>query len=265
MRGQVAEDTTAAAHPLVAPGQRTLRMGRVVAEETDAHMGHVPDAAGDDQLAGRHDRGGAPVVEADRAPDPGLGHRARHRPGVVGGQTHRLLDPDVLAGLGHGHTDLTVQEVRRGDAHGLHARIGGDLPPVTYGVGEAVPRGGLLGAAGYLVGDGDRFGTQGEPREVVEYAGVRLRVHPSHPAEPHDSDTERTHHDRPPRPIPYRNHRAPDSSRTEPGPSVPIQTYPRPLGPTHTERDRTSLNHAESDRPERDQTGPVRPAIRPVR
>ena len=35
-------------------------------------------------------------------------------------------------------------------------------------------------------------GRSGQLREVVRHAGVRLGVHPAHPAEPDDGDTERT-------------------------------------------------------------------------
>jgi hypothetical protein len=94
------------------------------------------------------------VVEADRAVDRGLAYRLGHRAGVRGGQADRLLDPDVLARLRHRDTDLTVQEVRRGDRDGLHPRVGGYLPPVAGGRAEAVLRGGLRRPARYLVGDG---------------------------------------------------------------------------------------------------------------
>ena len=58
------------------------------------------------------------------------------------------------------------------------------------GGGEAELRGGLLGPAGHLVGDGDQLGRQRQLREVVQHPGVGLGVHPAHPAEPGDGDAQ---------------------------------------------------------------------------
>lgn len=160
-------------------------------------MGDGADLPGADHGACGLDGGRVAVVETDRALDPGLGHGGGDRAGVVGGEPDRLLDPDVLARPCHGDADLAVQKVRRGDAHGLDPGVGGDLLPVPDCGGEAIPPGGLLGPSGHFVGDGDQFGPYGQLREVVRQPDVRLGVHPSHPAESHDGDPERAHHDCP--------------------------------------------------------------------
>ncbi|MGX1493892.1 hypothetical protein RKD41_006151 [Streptomyces tendae] len=194
VRGEVAQHAAAAALPLVPPGQRALRMRRVVAEQADAHMCHGADLAGRDEVASGLDGGGVAVVEADGAVHAGPGGRVGHGPGVRGGQPDRLLDPEVLAGLGHRHTDLPVQEVRRGDADRLDARVGGHLAPVPGRRGEPEACGGLLGAARHLLGDRDQLRAQRQVRVVVREAGVRLCVHAPHPAESDDGDAERVHH-----------------------------------------------------------------------
>ena len=84
-----------------------------------------------------------------------------------------------------------MQEVRGGDAHRVHARVGGELPPVARGGGEAELRRGLLGAAGRLVGHRDELRRERQPREVVQDARVGLRVHPAHPAEAGHRDADR--------------------------------------------------------------------------
>lgn len=197
MRGEVAEHSAAAALTLVPPRQGALRMGGVVAEEADTDVRDRADLTGGDQFAGGRDGGRVAVVEADRALDARLGDGTRDGPRVLGGETDRLLDPQVFARLGHGDADLAVQEVRSGDTHRLDPGVGCDLTPVPGRRGEPVPRGGLLGPAGHLVGDRDQFRPYGQPREVVRHARVRLGVHPPHPAEPHDGDAERTPHECP--------------------------------------------------------------------
>ncbi|CAM5572601.1 hypothetical protein SVIOM74S_01425 [Streptomyces violarus] len=197
VRGQVAQHAAAAPLPLVAPCQRALGMGRVVAEQPEADMRDRADLARGDQLTGGLDGGRVAVVEADGALHTRLGHRVRHRTGVLGGQTHRLLDPDVLARLGHGDADLAVQEVRRGDADRLHPGVGDHVAPVTRGRGEPELPGGLLGPARHLLGDRDQLRNEGQLRIVVPHARVRLGVHPPHPAETDDGDAERVHHESP--------------------------------------------------------------------
>ena len=56
-----------------------------------------------------------PEHEADDALDAGLGHRAAQPPVLVHRQHHRLLDQDVLAGLGGGNALLGVDVVRAAD------------------------------------------------------------------------------------------------------------------------------------------------------
>lgn len=197
VRGQVAQHSAAAALPLVPPGQRALGMRRVVAEQADADMRDRAHLTGGDQLAGRLHGGRVAVVETDRPLDTGLGDRVGHRARVRRGQAHRLLDPDVLAGLGHRDADLAVQEVRRGDAHRPDARVGGHLAPVADRGGEPELRGGLLGPARDLLGDRHQLRAQGQLRIVVPDTGVGLGVHPAHPAESDDGDTEHIHHDSP--------------------------------------------------------------------
>ena len=53
-----------------------------------------------------------------------------HGPGVVRGEPDGLLDPDVLAGLGHRHADLAVPEVRRGHGNRLDPGVGGHAPRI---------------------------------------------------------------------------------------------------------------------------------------
>lgn len=160
-------------------------------------MGDGADLPGRDQIAGRLDGGRVAVVEADRALHTRPRHCVRHRAGVPGGQPDRLLDPDVLARPGHRHGDLAVQEVRGRDADRVDPRIGGHLAPVAGGRGEAEPLGGLLGPTRHLLGDRHQLGAQRKVRVVVPDTGVRLGVHPAHPAETDDGDTERVHHESP--------------------------------------------------------------------
>jgi hypothetical protein len=164
-------------------------------------MGDRAQPAVADQLAGGLHRRRVAVVEPDRALHPGLPDGVGDRPGVVAGEADGLLDPDVLAGLRHGHADLAVEEVRRGDAHRLHPRIGGQVPPVAGRGREAELGGGLLRAARGLVGDRHQLGLERQLREVVQHPSVGLRVDPAHPPEPG--------HRHPDRPAPSRRTHAP--------------------------------------------------------
>jgi hypothetical protein len=182
--------------PFVAPGESVVGVGGVVAEHAEPGVCDGADLPRGDQVAGRRDGGRVAVVEAHRAVHRGLAYRLPHGPGVGGGQPGRLLDPDVLARLRHRDADLAVEEVRRGDRHRVHPRVGGDLTPVVRGRGEAVPRGGVGGPAGHVVGDRHQLRPHAQLREVVGQPRVRLGVDPAHPAEPDDSHPDLTCHDR---------------------------------------------------------------------
>ena len=197
VRGQIAQHPAAAPFALVTPGQGALRMGGIVAEQADADVGDGADLPRADQLAGGGDGRCVAVVEAHRPLHPGPGRRLGHGPRVGGGEADRLLDPDVLARLRHGGADLAVQEVRRGDGHRPHPRVGCQLPPVAARRGEAVPRGGLLRPPGRLVGDGHQLRPHLELGEMVRHPEVRLGVHPPHPAKPDNGNAEGMRHDRP--------------------------------------------------------------------
>jgi hypothetical protein len=184
VRRQVAKHAAATPLPLITPGQSSVGVGGVIAEQADPGVGDVADLAGGDQLPGQDDGRRVAIVETHRGVDRGLAHRLAHGPGVGGGQPDRLFDPDVLAGLRHRDADLAVQEVRRGDRHRPHPWIAGHLAPVLDGGGETVPCGGVGSAARNVVGHGHQI--RSHLREVVGNAQIRLGVHPPHPAEPHD-------------------------------------------------------------------------------
>ncbi len=189
--GQVAQHPAAAALPLEAPAQCPLGVRGVVAEQPEPDVGDPAELPAVDHRLGRGDGRGVAVVEPDRPRDPGLPHRRRNGPRVVGGEAHRLLDPDVLAGPRHRDADLAVQEVGRGDAHRGDVRVGRHLAPVPRRPREPELRGGLLGAPRHRVGDRDQLRGHRELREVVQDPAVGLGVHPAHPAEPGDPHPER--------------------------------------------------------------------------
>lgn len=138
---QVAEHAVPAAVPLVTPGEGTVGMGGVVAEQPEPGVrdGAEP-AVGDHRPGGLHRRGVA-VVEADGGAPVvalrGLGDRG----GVRRGQPDGLLDPEMLTGVEHRDADLAVQEVRHGHRDGVDRRIAEDVTPVGVGGGGPEPGG----------------------------------------------------------------------------------------------------------------------------
>ena len=66
-----------------------------------------------DQLPSPGDGREVAVVEADGRLHPRVGDRVGDRSRVAGRQAHRLLDPQVLAGLGDRDADLAVERCPR--------------------------------------------------------------------------------------------------------------------------------------------------------
>src|SRR5699024_8417201 len=119
VREQVPDHAAAATLAVVAPGQRPVGGGGVVGDQPAAHVRDPAQPALGDHGAQVRDRGGVAVVEAhgggEAGPVPGGGRGIVDLPGLRGGDAHRLLDPEGLAGAGRGDGEVAVQEVRRAD------------------------------------------------------------------------------------------------------------------------------------------------------
>ena len=135
------------------------------------------------------------VVEARRRLHAGALDGRDDLGGLGGVASGRLLDPQVLAGLGRRDGDVAVDEVGAGDAHQVDVVAGDQLAPVGQLVLEAVrrnrPRGAVVGG---VVGHGDQPRPQRGVGIVLEEPGQRTGVHLPHPAEPDDADAQLLRH-----------------------------------------------------------------------
>ena len=118
-----------------------VRPVRVVGEEDAAVMRDVADLAGPDERRRVLDGRREPVTEPDAADHARAADGVGHRLGVLDAAAHRLLDPDVLAGLGGGNRDLAVHRVRHRDAHDVDGGVLEHSAPVADRALEADPFG----------------------------------------------------------------------------------------------------------------------------
>ncbi len=107
-------------------------------------------------------------MEVDHQRDAGLVRRGHDRLGVLDRGRERLLDQDVLAGLGAGHGHSAVGMVGRRHRHRLDRRVGQDVVETGGVAARAIGLGEALGAGLVEVAHG---------REVHQrVAAVRLSV-----------------------------------------------------------------------------------------
>ena len=135
------------------------------------------------------DGGREPVTEPDAADHARAAHGLGHRLGVLDAAAHRLLDPDVLAGLGGRDRDLAVHRVRHRDAHDVDGRVLEHRAPVADRALEADPLGVRPARLADVRGD-HQPRRHPRVREVLEHPAIGRRVHASHPAQPDHADPD---------------------------------------------------------------------------
>lgn len=131
-----------------------------------------------------------PVIETDGRLHTRRIHRVSDRTYVVSGQSDRLLDPEMLAGLRNGDTDLAMQRVGCRDTDDVDARIVEQLAPVEVYASGAVPTRKLLGLCRHSIGNGHQVRGHRQIREVVADPYVRAGVDLSHPAGTDDAHAD---------------------------------------------------------------------------
>jgi hypothetical protein len=187
---QVAEGAAAGQLPLEAPRQRPLGFGGVAGEERRAEVGDAPERALGDQLADVLHRRGVAVVEADGGDHAGGAGGRGDLAGLAGVAPDRLLDPEVLAGLGGGHADLAVQDVGGADGDHVDLGVGQDLAVVGAPLGVAEGVAGVGDPVGGGVGGVDQPGAQAQLRVDRGQRLVGAAVELAHPADADQPDAD---------------------------------------------------------------------------
>ncbi len=138
---------------LVAPGDRNIRVGAVIAPVPPLELHHLAERPAVGQLGDLGDRGVTTVTEADSGDDVGPGLDLGHRLRVLEVVGERLLAEDVLTGLDQGLGDLAVQPVGHHDRDDVDVVGGDDVVPAGGGPLVAVGLGRGLGEGEVGVAD----------------------------------------------------------------------------------------------------------------
>ena len=156
-----------------APTHRRLRVGGVVRPVPGAHVVHLAEYAGLDELVQVGDARGAAEGEADAGDRRGVARGIRHRLGVFDRVRQRLLAQHVLACGEECLDDLAVQRVGDHDAHHVDVVGVDDRLPRRVVALVAEPLGGRLRRRLVYVGDRDQADRRKDA--VVQRRGVSIR------------------------------------------------------------------------------------------
>ena len=119
-----------------APGEQSLRIAAVHAEEAPAILRQIAKRALADQLLGLDDQWRPAIIEADKAEDASFARDRFDLSGLIWPSPHRLLAEDMFAGSRSRYGNLDVQMIGRGDVYDCYLGIFNDIPPARGGALE---------------------------------------------------------------------------------------------------------------------------------